>query len=375
MIDTLKVSYPLDRRLAVLLDEKSERLQKVSPDGEVLWEKSVVRGNCMPSHYSGLRITTRKKKDLLDMGFINLQESNLPDVAFFEFSLQKYQSPSAYNNKNTDLDVDIQAFYVWVSALSSALEYDFLIAQFELQRVDFSRNYLIQNSTVLDFLRSLELTFSRHPTADTRLERKGSGLFFKSSWLGKKLYYKYQEFMDVERKKHSGIYTEKRLSGVAELDAYCDFQPLTCAEIDELTRMVRFEIEFKQHYLKRYSVKKIDDVINLLDRFNIEKEKYMEVPLLTKGDLCSSLGLTAAQHQIIDMVRRYGFKEARNQYIQLKSLRSWQRNKSELSAKHIHLEALDNREYRSMTDIFHNPEVLNFQLELAPFQDEFKKAA
>ena len=175
MIDTLKVSYPLDRRLAVLLDEKSERLQKVSPDGEVLWEKSVVRGNCMPSHYSGLRITTRKKKDLLDMGFINLQESNLPDVAFFEFSLQKYQSPSAYNNKNTDLDVDIQAFYVWVSALSSALEYDFLIAQFELQRVDFSRNYLIQNSTVLDFLRSLELTFSRHPTADTRLERKGSG--------------------------------------------------------------------------------------------------------------------------------------------------------------------------------------------------------
>ena len=125
MIDTIKLAYPMDRTLYRLLDQNAEKLQKIAPDGEVLWEKSVVRGDCMPSHYSGLRITTRTKRDLVEMGFDPKFIDCDNDLAFFEFSLQKYQSPSAYNNHNSSVQNDLLALAEWVKQLSIALGYVF----------------------------------------------------------------------------------------------------------------------------------------------------------------------------------------------------------------------------------------------------------
>lgn len=371
MIDTIKLAYPLDidDELFKLLNSRSERLQKLSPDGEILWEKSVVRGDCMPSHYSGLRITTRRKKDLLEAGF--QVKEGVRDLAFFEFSLQKYQSPSAYNNKNTELETDIEALKGWVNTLSTVLNYPFDIDEFKLYMVHLSQNFLIMNASPIDYLRSTELSFSRHPDSDGKMAREGHSIALRSVWIGKKIYYKGKEFQDVERKKHKHLYT----------DRYCDGQvtgnsqgvvPLTPEEINDLLRMIRFEIEFKCKYLERSEVKKIMDIPILLNRFEEEKKKYLIRELLEKGEPC----LSAQQERAVTFVRRFGVKEAKIRFIEQNSERTWYRIKRELASKSIYLEALDNIEFRlEGRDIFHNPEALDFQLVLAPFQEEALREA
>lgn len=368
MIDTIKLSYPLDYTLFRILDNNAERLQKVSPDGEILWEKSLNRGDFMPSHYSGLRVTTRRKQDLLNAGFSGLEK--IKDVAFFEFSLQKWQSPSAYNNKNTRLETDMAALLDWIKKLSSALDYVFVPEKFSLYRVDLSQNYLLNNSSPKDYLRCLELSFSRHPESDSKTERNGHMIALRSAWVGKKIYYKGQEFLDVERKKHRSIYTDSYCGGDKENDNPCDLVPLTPQEIDLLMRMVRFEVEFKRQYLSRYDMTTINDIPKLTERFDNEKSKYINIPILVKGEFKGALLLSAIENMIVDSVRRFGLKEAKNQYVARYSERSWYRNKRNLAARNIYLEALDNLEYRlEGADIFINPEMINFQMVLAPFQE------
>lgn len=371
MIDTIKLAYPLDRKLFYLLEEGAERLQKISPDGEVLWEKSLTRGDFMPSHYSGLRVTTRRKVDMINVGFSNVD--NIRDLAFFEFSLQKWQSPSAYNNKNTSIETDVAALQSWIFSLSSALGYDFMPELFSLYRVDLSQNFIVMNAAPSDYLRTLELRLSRHPDSDNKVERNGHMIALRSKWVGKKIYYKGQEFLDVEKKKHRYVYSDAYCAGEKENTNPCGLVPLSSDEINDLMRMVRFEIEFKREYLKRYDMEKITDIRKLVDRFTNEKDKYINVPVLVKGELRGMLALSPMENLIVESVRRHGLQEAKNQYMFRYSERSWYRNKRNLAARNIHLEALDNIEYRySGLEIFFNPEQLNFQLELAPFQDEIE---
>lgn len=367
VIDTIKLSYPLNLELDQLLQARAETLTKCAPDGAILWEKSLVRGDCMPSHYSGLRITTRKLADLIDQGF-KPKAGNLEDVAYFEFSLQKWQSPSAYNNKNTTLDVDLKALNDWIFSLSMALGYDFTPERFKLNRVDLSQNFIVTNSTPVDYLRSLELRLSRHPSADEKTERNGHMIALRSPWVGKKLYFKGQEFLDIERKKHPSLYSLKRIWSDEQMPEQHTggLVPLTQEEIADTMRMIRFEIEFKLRYLKRYEIMRIKDIPQLVERFENEKAKYINVPVLEKGDF--SFSPTA--YQVIDGIRRHGLAQAKaNFFASGKSERTWYRIKKELQERGIHIEALDNAEYRLHgLDIFINPEQLAFQMQLAAFQ-------
>lgn len=373
MIDTIKLAYPMDRTLYRLLNENAEKLQKIAPDGEVLWEKSVVRGDCMPSHYSGLRITTRTKRDLIEMGFDPAFIDCEKDVAFFEFSLQKYQSPSAYNNHNSSIQNDLLALAEWVKQLSTALGYIFSMERFDLYRVDLSQNFMVRNAHPRDVIRCLELHLSRNPDADSKTERTGHMVALRSNWLGKKLYYKGQEFMDVERKKHRHVYTDAYMAGERDQANPALIKPLSSSEIDDLMSMLRFELEFKRAYLKRYGMSKVISILSLVERFETEKAKYLNVPVLSRGDLDL---LSPQENHLIDCIRRHGYVNARNMFIDRYSERTFYRIKRGLAARSIHIEALDNIEHRlSGLEVFHNPERLNFQFELAPFLEPYKQAA
>lgn len=373
MIDTIKLAYPMDRTLYRLLNENAEKLQKIAPDGEVLWEKSVVRGDCMPSHYSGLRITTRTKRDLIEMGFDPAFIDCEKDVAFFEFSLQKYQSPSAYNNYNSSVENDLLALAEWVKQLSTALGYIFVLERFDLYRVDLSQNFMVRNAHPKDVIRCLELHLSRNPEADSKTERSGHMVALRSNWLGKKLYYKGQEFMDVERKKHRHIYTDAYMAGERDNINPSLMQPLSSSEIDDLMSMLRFELEFKRAYLKRYKMAKIISITSLVERFNSEKAKYLQVPVLSRGDLNL---MSPQETQLVDLVRVHGYQNAKNMFISHYSERSFYRNKRGLAGRSIFLESMENIENRlTGKEVFINPERLNFQFELAPFSEPYSKAA
>ena len=363
MIDTIKLAYPLDSELDRLLETKSELLQKISPDGEVLWQKYMMNNVDMPSHYPGLRVTFRRRQDLKDAGYkVN---PSLPNVAFFEFSLQKYQSQSAYNNRNTTLQTDLIALAAWINVLSAVLGYPFDPDQFELCRVDLSMNFLVLNASPVDMIRSLELSFSRHPDSDGKMSRYGHAISLRSRWLGKKLYYKFKEFLDIERKKWK-IYSDKYCDGDAV--NYTDkIVPLSAYEINDLSRMLRFECEFKLPYLKRHEDRRIQDIELLCVRFESEKAKYTTVPVLIDGDPRFS----AREEHIINLVRRLGLREAKHSFIQRNSERSWYRVKRELAAKSLYLEALDNIEQRTKgLEILHDQTKLDFQLIPAPYADQ-----
>lgn len=368
----------MNRTLYRLLSENAEKLQKIAPDGEVLWEKSVVRGDCMPSHYSGLRITTRTKQEMIEMGFNPEYVDCSKDVAFFEFSLQKWQSPSAYNNHNSSIENDLLALAEWVKQLSAALDYVFVLEQFELYRVDLSQNFLVKNANPCDVIRSLELHLSRHPESDSKTQRTGHAIALRSSWMGKKIYYKGQEFLDVERKKHRYIYTDAYMAGERDNTNPSQMKPLSSSEIDDLMSMLRFELEFKRSYLKRYEMKNINSILKLVPRFETEKAKYINVPVLTRGDLdgLGAFSLAPQESQLIDAIRRYGYIDAKNKFISKYSERSFYRFKRSLVGRGIHLEALDNLEFRFKgIEVFHNPEHLSFQFDLAPYLEPYKMAA
>lgn len=372
MIDTIKLAYPMDRTLYRLLDENAEKLQKIAPDGEVLWEKSVVRGDCMPSHYSGLRITTRTKRDLIEAGFDPKFIDCEKDVAFFEFSLQKYQSPSAYNNHNSSVENDLLALTEWVKQLSIALGYLFSLERFELYRVDLSQNFMVRNAHPTDVIRCLELHLSRNPEADSKTERNGHMIALRSSWLGKKLYYKGQEFLDVERKKHRLVYNDAYMAGDSDQINPSLVQPLSYSEINDLMSMIRFELEFKRAYLKRYGMGKVISILSLVERFNAEKAKFLNVPVLSRGDYDM---MSPQENQLIDCVRVNGYTNAKNIFIGRYSTRTFYRIKRGLASRSIYLESMENIENRlTGQDIFVNPERLNFQFELAPFMEPYKLA-
>ena len=364
MIDTIKLAYPLDSELDRLLETKSGLLQKISPDGEVLWQKYMMNNVDMPSHYPGLRVTFRKRQDLKDAGYkVN---PSLPNLAFFEFSLQKYQSQSAYNNRNTTLQTDLIALAAWINDLSTAFGYPFDPDQFELCRVDLSMNLLVLNASPVDMIRSLELSFSRHPNSDGKMSRYGHAISLLSRWLDKKLYYKFKEFLDIERKKQK-IYSDKYCDGDAK--NYTDkIVPLSAYEINDLTRMIRFECGFKLPYLKRHGIRRIQDIKLLCERFESEKAKYTNVPVLIDGDPRFS---SAREEQVINLVRRLGLLKAKLFFIQNHSERSWYRVKRELAAKSLYLEALDNIDLRTKgLEILHDRKKLDFQLIPAPYADQ-----
>jgi hypothetical protein len=198
----------------------------------------------------------------------------------------------------------------------------------------------------------------------------------RSNWIGKKLYYKGQEFLDVERKKHRHIYNDQYMAGERDCNNPHEMIPLSANEINDLMSMLRFELEFKRAFLKRYDMQKIKLLPRLVERFEIEKEKYINIPVLSRGDLGGAYALSPQENQIIDCIRRFGLFDAKNQFINKYSERSWYRNKRSLSARGIHIEALDNLEHRfTGLEIFHNPQHLNFQFELASFSEPYLQAA
>lgn len=367
MIDTIKLAYPLDSTLSMLFDKHTERLQKISPDGDLLWEKSTVRGDCMPSHYSGLRVTLRRKSDMLDLGFDSVS-SKIKDLVFFEFSLQKWQSPSAYNNLNTHLSTDLKALDRWIRDLSCAVEFVFRRDLFTLYRCDLSRNHLLLNAKIEEFIRCAEITFSTHHASDGKMFRTGHSIAHRSpDYLGKKIYSKWHEFDQVERKKHPYLFGFNYLTGQTDAHIYkTDLKPLSTSELADLQRMLRFEMEFKRKYMEAHNMRTIDDIPKLVPKFEQECAKFMSVALLDK----MTPDFTPQEKEVVEFVRIKGYKSGRDQYVSKYSRATWFRHKASLAQRGVFLESLDNSEFRLKgLDLFYNPERLQFQLIEAPYAD------
>lgn len=337
MIDTVRLAYPADSRLMALFDSFAERLQKISADGEVIWERSFCH-EALPSSFSGLRVTLQMGSDLKKEGFTHARS-----LVFFEFSLQKWQSDTGYNHENTSLADDLLALDGWVGLLSYQLDYDFWPENFEVYRVDLSQNYILENGSVPDFLRSLELKFSRHENGEKKLMRFDGALQYGSRWIGKKLYHKFGEFQKNYFKGKSALYGLYN-SGVSmdEIKKQNGGKRiLNETEITSLTRMLRFEVEFRRMYLQRNKIIKFKALPQLLERFEKEKETFLSVKAVP-----SEVSFTDGEHRVFQLVKVHGLVKAQQIYLETKSRASWFRIKSSLLAKGVRLESFVNDKWR-----------------------------
>lgn len=354
MIDTLRLAYPADPRIIALFDEYTERLQKISPDGEVLWERAFCQAS-LPSSFSGLRVMIQQASELKKQGFENARS-----LIFFEFSLQKWQSETGYNNKNTSLEDDIYLLHGWIGCLSFMFDYDFRPELFEFYRVDLAVNYILENGSVPDYLRSLEIKFSRHENGEKKIMRFDGALQYGSRWIGKKLYHKFGEFNKNYFNQHKDLYRLYHegtpMSEIKEMNN--GKRILAEDEIMELSRMLRFEVEFRRMYLHRNKILKIADIHKLSERFKQEQETFM-----TCRAVPESATLSDSEYRVIDLCKRYSYSEAKRRYVEEKSTRSWYRTKAALASKGVRLEAIVNADWR--LDIASADNLKNFSLRVA----------
>lgn len=355
MIDTIKLSYPYDLKLVEIFEEYKHKLQKLSPNGSVIWSKEWVQDS-LPSHFAGLRIMFQCSKDLKELGF-----KNCPSLIFFEFSLQKWISPSGYNNKNTGLDYDIELLNMWFKSLAEFTRYDFDYSKFQVYRVDLAQNFILQgNVSVEDFLRALEIKFSKH-TDGEKVRRYHGSLYYSSRWVTKKIYWKWLEFMQVERLKRSiAIQDVTGGDDMSEIKGLVNDAGigLTNGEIRDMARMLRFELSFKRPFLKKNGVCQIYDIEKLKDRFEAEKRKYTTVQKLKQG-----LEFTSAEYQVIDLCKRYGYNGARTEFVKTATERYFYKIKRSLMTKGVFLECIFNSEWR--LDINSSDGVLDYELKIA----------
>lgn len=337
MIDTIKLSYPVDDTLINLFGSYAERIQKLSAAGEILWEKSYCQTS-IPSSFSGLRVTVQNAKEMQSQGFKVARS-----LIFFEFSLQKWQSDTGYNEKNTSMEEDCCALAEWIDLLSSVFKYNFESENFELYRVDLSTNYILEKGSVPEFLRSLELKFSRHENGEKNLMRFPGAIQYGSRWIAKKLYYKLAEFhqgyykqkADLYRQLAEGVDMEKIrvLNGGKRL--------LTEDEQIKLARTLRFEVEFRRMFLKKHNITKIVNLSELVVRFDKEKKHY-----LTAKKISEVTNLSGAEYQVVDLCKRYGATVAKQEFLRTKKERYWYKVKKQLQAKDIFIESITNEYYR-----------------------------
>lgn len=355
MIDTIRLAYPSSPYLISFFEKHSERLQKLSADGEIEWERSFCQKS-LPSSFGGLRVMIQRASE--SPSFVKLR-----DLILFEFSLQKWSSDTGYNESNTSLEDDLLALDGWIGLLSHEVGYDFKTSLFDVQRVDFSTNYILKKGSVPDYLRSLELKFSRHENGEKKLMRFDGAVQYGSSWIGKKLYHKFAEFISSKgyRKKHKALY-DKLAEGVPMNEIRIlngGKRLLNENEISSLARTLRFEVEFRRKFLAKANLTKIVDLPKLLERFDEEKKHYLTVKKITEG-----ANLSSSEFQVVELCKRLGPTGAKQEFLKTKNPATWYRIKKRLQAKDIYIESIINSDWRLDVETADN--CLDFELEEIP---------
>lgn len=349
-IDTIKLSYPVDGLLLSKYFTFSDRFQKISPDGEVIWERTMCQTS-LPSHFSGLRINYVNAAEMQKQGFVVVQSR-----MEFEFSLQKWHSETGYNNKNTAIGFDMLMLYAWIKTLSEVFEYDFKNELFVPCRVDISENYILKNGSIDDFIRSLELKFSSHVNGEKKIMRFDGAVQYGSTWIGKKIYSKFREFEAIEKKKHRRMYAIKEGETMKQENGK---RILNESEISELVRMLRFEVEFRKKFLQKKGIHSIESIPLLMERFAVEKQKYLTVKNIRSGDVT----LSATEYKIVDLCKRYGYQGAKEKYMEERTEQAFYKHRRNLIQKGIYLEAIINADWR--LDIDKVDSMNEFVLEVA----------
>jgi len=108
-----------------------------------------------------------------------------------------------------------------------------------------------------------------------------------------------------------------------------------------MAQMLRFELSFKRPCLKKSGVVQIYDIEKLRERFEQEAIKYTTVQKLKETS-----AFTGTEYRLIDYCKRHGYNGAKAEFLKLYTEQHFYRVKRGLMSKGVHLECIDNSEWR-----------------------------
>lgn len=199
MLDTIKLTLPAEDHVLRFINSKSDKLQRLSGSGEVLWERSWMQ-SALPSHFAGLRITFSSAEEKIANGI-----KNAKDLIEFEFSVAKWASPSGYNHKNTALADDVEDVKRWVRAFNEFSGFRYSYNMWTLTRADLSEVYCLLGGSTDAFLEQCHVKMSSYTNAEGKTNKYDGSVYYPSSWIGKKIYDKFKEWKNHERFKYRDL--------------------------------------------------------------------------------------------------------------------------------------------------------------------------
>jgi len=377
LLDTIKLTLPSSDELLKFIRSNSEKLQRLSGSGQVLWERSWVQ-SALPSHFAGLRIAYSPASEKIANGI-----KNAKDIVEFEFSVAKWASPSGYNHRNTALVDDVESVKRWVHSFNEFALMRYPYNLWTLVRADLSEVYKLYGGSTDAFLDQCHVKMSSYTNAEGKTHKYDGAVYYPSSWIAKKIYDKYKEWRNHEKFKYKDLIKWGYLDGDAVTKggdmlqlistnhseqlkaAKRDFkekygkEPMPVEEIESLKNCLRLEIEFRRDFLAKHGYTSIDDILKLEERFHDESVKWLSIKNLSE---CLDT-FNVNEYFLIDRCKRVGYKQARIDFLQKFKKTSFYDVRKSLREKEIYVEYLQNKDFRSEINDVDVP--TKFELKLA----------
>lgn len=378
MLDSIKKTLPSSDALLKFISSNSEKLQRLSGSGQVLWERSWVQ-SALPSHFAGLRISHSPASEKIANGI-----KNAKDIVEFEYSVAKWASPAGYNHRNTALVDDVESVRKWVRVFNDFAGTHYPYNLWTVTRADLSEVYELSGGSTDAFLEQCHVKMSSYTNAEGKTLKYDGAVYYPSSWIAKKIYDKYKEWRNHERFKYKDLikwgyldgdavkeegnsmlhlissnHSEQLKAAKKEFKEKYGKEPIPAEEIESLKNCLRLEVEFRRDFLSKHGYTSIDDILKLEDRFHEESLKWLSIKNLSE----SLDKFSVNEYFLIDRCKRVGYKQARIDFM-VKFTEQWfYKVRKSLKDKNIFVEYLDNQDFRG--EINDVDKATRFELRLA----------
>ncbi len=337
MIDTIRFRFPLNDIREAFFKQISTTYMQVSPSGKIINE--YLRFKPIPED----ELTTQFRHK-----FISINR----DFLVIEFSLHKMINDIVnnirLNHNNFPLPVDISFFLSFINSINKfpvevvnnetgeieIKSINLTLKEIEIMKIDYGINFELE--TNINFTGNIFEFIHIHlgRIANLTTEKYRGGIFHKSEYKAIKLYSKFEDV------KHQ-IKQMRLSSDVEDLKDKEKFKEI----LPSLKNIYRFEISYKKKCLNKKSIGifSVNGLYKLKKDFESDMEKIINLTEFKK--IKKKQRLTLKERELLSLVKKYGYTNAREKFLQEFSRPTFYRVQKQLKEKGINLKNISPEIY------------------------------
>ena len=328
MIDTIRFRFPLNDTRKAFYEQISTTFYQVAPNGKIISE--YLRFKPIPED----ELTSQFRHK-----FISISAHHI----IIEFSLHKMINSIVndirLNHNNFPLPVDISFFLSFINSINKfpvevvnnetgeieIKSINLTLKEIEIMKIDYGINFRIDTNIpyVSNLFELIHIHLGR--VAKLTTEKYRGGLFHKSSYKALKFYSKFEDVKEQIKKLNS-----YDVEDIKDKKKFKDILP-------DLENLYRFEISYKKKCLnaKNIGFFNINDIYKLKKEFEEEMSKIINLTQFKKAK--KKYKLNYKEKEIISLIKKFGYSNAREKFIQEFSRPTFYRTQKSLREKGINL--------------------------------------